>query len=42
MEKKGVMPGGEEGCQDRGRRRVSGQVEKNGISIGGEEGCQAR
>ena len=42
MEKKGVRPGGEEGCKDRWRRRVAGQVEKKGVRIGGEKGCHAR
>ena len=38
----GVKPCGEEGRQDRWRRRVSDQVEKKGVRIGGEEGWQAR
>ena len=42
MEKKGGRPGGEEGCKDRWRRRVSCQVVKKGVKICGEEGCNAR
>ena len=35
VEKKDIRIGGEEGCEARWRRRVSGLVEKKGVKPGG-------